>query len=155
MTRPGHYQGVTMIDPVTHAAPARPRRRWPLAAGCGVLGVVVGVMIGAVGDTAAVSTPGRAVTAPAAAEAGPADKAAPEPASLIEEGTWVVGEDFPAGTYRTTARVAEGCYWQVSRGGSNGQDILANAIETGGRPRVRLRRGQEFETAGCGAWARA
>ena len=152
MTRPGHYQGVTMVDPVTHAVPPRPRRRWPLAVGCGVLGVVVGVMIGAGGDTAAVSTPGRTVTE--AAKAGPAEKAAPEPGEVIEEGTWVVGEDFPAGTYRTTATVAEGCYWQVSRGGSNGKGILANAIETGGRPRVRLRRGQEFQTAGCGAWAR-
>lgn len=84
--------------------------------------------------------------------------AAPAPASsnMIEEGTWAVGEDVKPGTYRTTTTIAsgDGCYWEITKSGSNGRDIIANDNVTGGRPTVTLAKEQEFKTQGCGNWTR-
>lgn len=81
--------------------------------------------------------------------------APPAPAASIDEGTWEVGSDVTPGTYRTTETVGSDCYWKISRTGSNGDDIISNDIPGGGRPRVTLRKGQDFATQGCGTWAKA
>jgi hypothetical protein len=87
--------------------------------------------------------------------APPAPPAPAGPASTITEGTWTVGTDIVAGAYRTTAAVTSGCYWQVSKSGSNGiSGILSNGNPTGGFPTVTLKVGQDFTTQGCGDWAK-
>lgn len=85
------------------------------------------------------------VLASASAEAAPA----PAP-NTIEEGTWTVGVDVKAGTYRTVDPVAGGCYWEITKAGTNGADIVENDNPTGGRPTVTLKKGQEFKNQGCG-----
>jgi len=70
----------------------------------------------------------------------------------IEDGTWTVGVDFPAGAYRTTTNVAADCYWKISKSGSNGADIIQNDFPGGGRPQVTLKVGQDFTTNRCGTW---
>lgn len=72
-------------------------------------------------------------------------------ANTISEGTWTVGSDVQPGHYRTTAPVSEGCYWEISRTGSNGS-IVQNDLPTGGYPTVTLSVGQDFKTEGCGEW---
>ena len=68
-------------------------------------------------------------------------------------GVWVVGQDIKAGTYRTTAAVEDGCYWEINaRVGSD--DIVQNDNPQGGRPQVVLRAGQVFTSARCGDWGR-
>jgi hypothetical protein len=74
-----------------------------------------------------------------------------KPSATIKEGIWVVGEDIPAGTYRTKEPV-EDCSWTIYRTGSNQSDIVAIDIPKGGRPRVTLKRGHDFVTRDCGDW---
>lgn len=101
----------------------------------------------------------RASVTPAPAKATPPaarPAASVAPAATIEDGTWTVGEDFPPGTYRSNGvpDAQRACYWSITKAGSNGEDILSNDIVTGGRPKVTLKRGQEFETNRCGTWNR-
>lgn len=73
-------------------------------------------------------------------------------ANTISDGTWTVGEDIKAGTYRTTSAVSSRCYWGIYRSGSNGSDIIDNDIPNGGRPTVTLSKGQDFKSSNCGDW---
>lgn len=75
-----------------------------------------------------------------------------KPVPTITEGTWTVGRDFPAGTYRSNGDIGYSCYWEISRSGSNGMDIVANDNVSGGHPTVTLSRGQDFKSQDCGTW---
>jgi hypothetical protein len=72
--------------------------------------------------------------------------------NTIREGTWTVGVDIAAGTYRTTGSVGSTCYWGIYTSGTNGDDIITNDIPGGGRPTVTLSKGQDFNTTRCGTW---
>lgn len=89
------------------------------------------------------------------APSAPADAptSAKPAAVVIEDGVWLVGVDFPAGTYRTTEAVSN-CYWGVYKAGTNQADILDNDIVDGGRPTVVLKKGQEFKSSRCGTWTK-
>lgn len=69
----------------------------------------------------------------------------------ITNGVWTVARDIPAGTYRSNG-VSGSCYWEITRSGTNGQDIIANDLPSGGFPTVTLSAGQDFSTDGCGSW---
>lgn len=84
---------------------------------------------------------GALATTPVAAPAKPTKKAVP----TIDEGTWTVGEDVPAGTYKVVENAGSDCYW--ARLKPNG-DIIANYLG-GGRPKVSIRKGEQFQTSGC------
>lgn len=73
-------------------------------------------------------------------------------ANTVSDGTWTVGEDIKAGTYRTTGNVESSCYWGIYRSGSNGGDIIENDIPGGGKPTVKLSKGQDFKSSNCGDW---
>lgn len=73
-------------------------------------------------------------------------------ANTVSDGTWSVGTDIEAGTYRATANVDSTCYWGIYAGGSNGEDIIQNDLPGGGRPSVTLAAGQDFKTQRCGTW---
>lgn len=89
-------------------------------------------------------------TAPATTKASPA---APK-AVTVDDGVWTVGVDIPVGRYRTTANVSDGCYWAITKSGTNGETIIANDLPSGGRPSVTLKAGQDFDTERCGTWAK-
>lgn len=116
----------------------------------------------AVTSTVTVTLPAETVTVPGPAQTTiklpPVTKTVvappPAPVAAIEEGVWVVGSDIQPGTYRTIDPVSDGCYWGIYRGGTNMDDIIQNGTPTGGRPVVTLRKGQEFESNGCGSWAK-
>lgn len=92
-------------------------------------------------DTDGLGTPAAQQTA----------KATPTgPASVIDDGTWTVGVDVLAGTYRALG-AGNLCYWSITRSGTNGQDIVQNAIG-GGNLTVTIKAGQDFETKRCGTW---
>ena len=90
-------------------------------------------------------TPTATVTATTKVTAPP-----PPPVADITEGVWTVGVDIKAGNYKVIAPIEEQCYWKISKTGSNGDDIISNDLPSGGRPQVRLRAGQDFETKDCG-----
>lgn len=75
-------------------------------------------------------------------------------AATIEDGTWVVGEDIPAGTYKVNQPVESGCYWAITKSGTNGGTIIQNDLVSGGRPKVTIKKGHDFETARCGVWTK-
>ncbi|MDI3242331.1 hypothetical protein QK292_12250 [Arthrobacter sp. AL08] len=73
-------------------------------------------------------------------------------ANTIADGTWTVGKDLEAGTYRATADVGSSCYWGIYATGSNGSTIIDNDLPGGGRPSVALSGGQDFKSSRCGKW---
>lgn len=136
-----------------------------------VLLVVCGGGIGVVGllsagqdraPQAAVSVqPTRTRDAPsaglstAAAKAPSPTKAAPPPPPppvTIDDGTWTVGEDFPAGRYLAKGAPAD-CFWSIYKSGTNQSDIIDNHIG-GGNLRVTLKVGQDFTSQDCGTWVK-
>ncbi|MGP5607146.1 MULTISPECIES: coiled-coil domain-containing protein [Micrococcaceae] len=74
-------------------------------------------------------------------------------ANTVTGGTWTVGLDIAAGTYRADEPVDSDCYWAIMRTGSNG-DLIENDIPGGGRPSVTLSKGQDFNTSRCGSWTK-
>jgi len=142
--------------------PPPPKRRiHPLSVvffAAGLIMFFIGVISTASGGTGAtpttVSSPSPVVvyvTQPGAATAAAATKPAP---LHIEDGVWTVGTDLPAGRYRATANVSSGCYWSITKSGTNGETIIANDIPGGGRPSVTLKAGQDFTSQECGTWAK-
>lgn len=56
------------------------------------------------------------------------------------------------GTYKVTEPVTDLCYWGIYKSGTNKSVIINNDLPSGGRPTVVLKKGQDFETTGCGTW---
>jgi hypothetical protein len=57
------------------------------------------------------------------------DGSVPPPPVTIGNGTFVVGQQVPAGTYRTRTASSSSCYWERERGFSGSTtDIIANGI---------------------------
>lgn len=130
-----------------------------LAVGLGI-GCLGGIAIGGsadgekttAGPTAANNQPAAVVTTQPATKA-PETKPPAGPATTIEDGTWTVGLDIAAGTYRPRDPAPSDCYWKISKSGTNGADIIQNDIG-GGRPTVSLKVGQDFTTNRCGTWVK-
>jgi hypothetical protein len=107
-------------------------------------------------ETVTASAP--APTAPAASTvtvtAAPPAGAAPPAAggATIEEGTYSVGVDIQAGTYRVVGAGSD-CYWAITRSGSNGSDIIDNHLGAGNLT-VTLKAGQDFTSQRCGTWSK-
>lgn len=101
--------------------------------------------------TPATMTPSSPPSRLAPSTAAPAipTKAAPV---TFDDGTWTVGEDIPAGTYRTTGSDAS-CYWEIDKSGTNGGSIVDNHVG-GGNLRVTIKNGQDFTSQRCGEWTK-
>jgi hypothetical protein len=78
-----------------------------------------------------------------------------EPAGPLTEigpGTYLVGEDVKAGSYKTAGPTDSMCYWSRNSNDSGELDaIIANDILEG-PGRVTLNEGEIFETNGCDTW---
>jgi hypothetical protein len=79
----------------------------------------------------------------------------PEPANKIEDGSWTVGEDFPAGVYKVTG-AGDLCYWAIYKPGANvgGFDGIVENHNGGGNLKVTLKQGYGVESERCGTWAK-
>lgn len=163
----------TQALPVPAALPAvKPAksskfRPWMGYVGSGLVGLVIGTAMGG-GDSTPAAAPTvkstSTVTTSSTITAGPTPTATvtvkatetaapPAPEAAISDGTWVVGEDIAAGTYKVVEAVPADCYWSITKSGTNGGDIIENDIPGGGKPKVTLKKGQDFTTRGCGDWA--
>src|ERR1044071_438541 len=95
--------------------------------------------------------PKASSTPAAAAPSRTASQPPPPPARIvIEDGTWTIGEDFPARKYMTNAAPST-CYWEITKSGTNGADIISNGLGPGNL-RVTLKAGQDFSSDDCGTW---
>lgn len=100
---------------------------------------------------ASADKPGRA--------AEPAEKAAAAEGldTTVGQGSYLVGEDIAAGTYKTggpTASDVPLCYWARAKD-SSGEvgSIIANGTPEG-PSRVTVNKGETFETNGCKQWTK-
>ena len=133
--------------------PARPNRtaRILLAVAAVVAGVLV--LICAVAVFANRDTP--ASPAPSPATLGPTPEAPVYPTlTTIQDGTWTVGVDMPAGTWRTDREVDVNCYWVVTVTGSNGTEQVSAGRVGGGHATVPVEVGQDFYSEQCGTWSK-
>jgi hypothetical protein len=90
-----------------------------------------------------------------ATTAGATTKAtAPKPnPPTITNGTWTVGVDIPAGSYRATDAGTE-CFWEIRKSGTtDAEGIVENQLGVGPWT-ATLSAGQDFETDGCGTWTK-
>lgn len=71
--------------------------------------------------------------------------------STFGDGTWSVGEDILAGTYRSTA--GGGCYWEILKSPSGGG--LNNIVDNGFGPNatITISTGQWLRVEDCGEWS--
>lgn len=79
----------------------------------------------------------------------------PVAASGIPDGEWLIGEDYPAGTYRTPGPVADRmCYWQVTTtpAAQPGDPGFLKNDAPPGPARIVLSKGQYFTTKFCRPW---
>ncbi|MEV5353119.1 hypothetical protein [Streptomyces sp. NPDC052693] len=89
------------------------------------------------------------VTIPAVEEPGEEPEG---PLTSIDEGTYLVGEDVKAGSYKTSGPSGGMCYWARNKDDSGElTSIIANDIVKG-PGRVTLNKGEIFETNGCDTW---
>lgn len=127
--------------------PHRPRRKWrfillggfvtlPIVAGCG---------------STATTSPSDTTAAPTSAMAAPAG-----PATTIDPGTYVVGKDVQAGSYRTTGpsdSSLPNCYWaRLKDTSGDATAVIANGLP-GGPTTVTISKSDgAFQTMGCATW---
>lgn len=118
----------------------------------------------------AAPAPAPAVQAPAPVAAPPVEPApAPAPvpaapvvpagpASSFDEGTFVVGTDITAGTYKTAGPADGGigmCYWERLRDTSGEFDaIIANGLQQGPATVTVSPSDGAFQTQGCSTWTK-
>ncbi|GFE18389.1 hypothetical protein Sgleb_64360 [Streptomyces glebosus] len=140
-----------------------------VGAGCALVVLGLGVTVGSGKKDGA--QPARDVTvtvtakaAQAAAEkagrtTGPTAQAtAPAgPDATVSQGSYRVGKDIAAGTYRTGGPAASDmplCYWARAKDSSGTREsILANGTPKG-PARVNVHTGETFETNGCRRWTK-
>ncbi|MFE1444399.1 hypothetical protein [Streptomyces sp. NPDC058739] len=135
-------------------------------------GLTMGVLIGIVsanGDAGGEASGSRPTAAPAtrasAAKIPSPDSASrgadePEPASFQEipgDGTFLVGQEVRAGTYRSDGPAGglADCYWARLKGTTGDfSEIIANAAGKGPATVTILATDKAFQTSGCQTWKR-
>ncbi len=157
---------------------AKQRRRWPWALGT-IVAFGVGIGVGSAGQTpqnatlaaqpapaaktVTVSAPApapevRTVTAPPVTQtvtvtdqqqAPPPPQAAAGPLTSFGDGTYKVGTDIAAGSYKTSGARDPGgeCYWARLKDDS-GSNIIANDL-TAGSTRFTTKTGEYVQISGC------
>lgn len=70
--------------------------------------------------------------------------------STFSDGTWSVGQDVLAGTYRSTA--GGNCYWEILNSPSSGS--IDNIVDNGFGPNavISISTGQYVHVSDCGTW---
>lgn len=105
--------------------------------------------------TAAPTAPAELATPDIPETVAPAPPAPAGPAEEIGEGTWRVGEDIVAGTYRTTGPNDSGigmCYWDRANNSSGEFNALITNGILEGPGVVTVNDGEVFTSNGCATW---
>lgn len=139
--------------PPPPAAQKKPRR-WPWILGiiaAGGIGIGIGNSSHGVSPTA---TPTTVTVAPAPAGQQPATQAPPAaagPKTEFGDGTYKVGEDITAGTYKSTGPRAGMplCYWARMKNDSGSLDAIIANNNSQGPTRVTVKAGEYLQVTGC------
>ncbi|MEU5345088.1 MULTISPECIES: hypothetical protein [unclassified Streptomyces] len=107
-------------------------------------------------DADAEPAPEVTVTKTETVTAKPSKKAEPKVATIPGDGTFVVGDDIKAGTYRTAGAedsVIPNCYWARLKGTSGDfEDIIANGNVKGPTTVTVSSSDGAFQSTGCKTW---
>lgn len=90
------------------------------------------------------------------ATAGSSPPASPA-AGTITDGTWAVGTEITAGTYKTTVPAGSlNCYWaRLKAADGEPASVIANKNHASGPVAVTIAATDKwFESKGCGTWTR-
>ena len=81
------------------------------------------------------------------------DGTVPPPPVTFGNGTFAVGRDVPAGTYRTRVAATSSCYWERERGFSGAfSDIIANGISADPQLVTISSTDVGFKSSSCPTW---
>lgn len=78
---------------------------------------------------------------------------APGPKTTFGDGSYRVGIDIAAGTYRSSA-TATSCYWKRMSNFTGTDDIIANYLSNSPTTVTILASDAGFQTRGCGTWTK-
>lgn len=70
--------------------------------------------------------------------------------SVIDDGTWEIGDDVQSGTYQSSG--GNDCYWARLK---HGDDSPAGVIQKnlgGGPQTITVHQKEDLQTLGCGTW---
>jgi hypothetical protein len=157
-----------MPPPPSSSSPAKKPvwKRWWFWVAAVIVVLIIGAVAGGSTETPESAAPSESETTtpsspsdtsePTQSESE-SDAPTPEPTEsgqTFDDGTWVIGEDIKAGTYRA-ADPGGGCYWERLKGFSGAlKDIIANGNTSGGPIVVTIDKKDEgFSTDGCGSWS--
>lgn len=119
-----------------------------------IVGCAATLLLGAVA-CAGLPEPADKPTASASEEVKASSKKSKKVVT-VGEGQYLVGEDIPAGTYKTKGAldsILPYCYWARRKDASGELDaIIASNGFDNGPGRVTVKRGEIFETNGCHDW---
>ncbi|MFI0906246.1 hypothetical protein ACH4TE_22365 [Streptomyces sioyaensis] len=99
---------------------------------------------------------------PVRASAGKPEKAAGKaaaagPGTTVGQGSYLVGEDIAAGTYRTGGPAASDiplCHWARAKDSSGETGSIIASGTPQGPARVTVTKGETFQTHGCRRWTK-
>lgn len=117
------------------------------------------VLVSACGSSAAPSTVTATVTAVETTTETAAPVSSDDGTVSVSDGTYLVGTDIKAGTYRTdgpaSSDILDSCYWERAKDDSGSLDsIIANDNITG-PGRLTVKAGQILKLDGGCEWTRA
>lgn len=161
-------------QPYTQPSPPAPPRKTPTALkviALSVGGLVIfgiGAAAGSSSGETASGKPAPTVTVTAKADSGEKADAAKEkpakekkeesgPATTFDSGSYLVGEEVAAGTYKTSGPSdtdLPNCYWARNKDSSGDlYSVIANGNPEG-PTRLTVQEGEIVETSGCGTWTK-
>jgi hypothetical protein len=130
-----------------------------LVAAVSIIALIVIVSVAAVSTS---KTPNGVIASPSPANAAPVTQTATPPspppapagpATTFGDGTYLVGTDVVAGSYKTTG-ASPGCYWQLEKNLSGDYSALVKNGFSQGPDRATLAAGQYFNTSGGCTWVK-
>lgn len=153
MTTPHRPAPQPQYAPPPPPAARKKPRRWPW-----ILGILaafgLGAAVGSGGGSSTTATPTTVTVAPAPAGQQPTTQAPPAatgPKTEFGDGTYKVGEDIAAGTYKSTGPRAGMplCYWARMKNDSGGLDAIIANNNSQGPTRVTVKAGEYLQVTGC------
>lgn len=114
--------------------------------------IVIGLAVSCSGGA---DTPGHKTTSDRSSVAeAPAEAVAEGPATSFTDGTFLVGSDIEAGTYKTDGDdLGLGCYWERASDDSGSMDAIITNNFGVGPDRVTVNSGEIFKVNGDCEWA--
>ena len=140
-----------MTTPTAPQPPPTAPKSVPKTVAWVVIGILALFIIIGIANSGNSSTSTDTASVPQQQVQEPAAPAAPVgPVTTFSDGTYVVGTDIVAGTYKTAP--SGECYWARIRGTSDESDIIANHLASGPTTVTISSSDGAFVSRSCGQW---